>query len=198
MIVIRFYFAPSDSSFSNSCQNFLFRRHRWGCAEPGLGRPHRLPLWHARPSAISWLVSLGIYPTQPPSPTSSFWIYFLLLHHLHRISSATLLTICGVGSPLVCRSPARLALSLEDPSTPPQSCNPAAPPWLPAPSSPPEPVSPLAPLGSLIPPAPPWSVVPLPPPREYTPPATPRPFIPLAPLGSSFAPPQSSVAPAPP
>ncbi len=102
------------------------------------------------------------------------------------------LTSCGVGSPLVCRSPARLALSLEDPSTPPsaseaqtppQSCDPVAPPWLPAPSFPPEPVSPPAPPGSLVPPAPPWSVVPLPPPRDYTPPATPRPFIPLAPVG---------------
>ncbi len=31
------------------------------------------------------------------------------------------LTICGVGLPLVCRSPAPLALSLEDPSTPPSA-----------------------------------------------------------------------------
>ncbi len=124
------------------------------------------------------------------------------------LSAHPQLTICGVGSPLVCRTPAPLALSLEDPSTPPsasetqtppRSCDPAAPPWLPAPSSPPEPVSPPAPPGSLVPPAPPWSVVPLPPPRDYTL-ATSRPFIPLAPLGSSFppAPPQSSVAPAPP
>ncbi len=64
------------------------------------------------------------------------------------LSARPQLTICGVGSPLVCRSPAPLALSLEDPSTPPsasetqtppRSCDPAAPPWLPAPSSPPEP-----------------------------------------------------------
>ncbi|KAL0169254.1 hypothetical protein M9458_033850, partial [Cirrhinus mrigala] len=57
---------------------------------------------------------------------------------------------------------------LEDPSTPPpaseaqtppQSCDPAAPPWLPAPSPP-------APPGSLVPPALPWSVIPLPPPRD--------------------------------
>ncbi len=125
------------------------------------------------------------------------------------LSARPQLTICGVGSLLVCRSPAPLALSLEDPSTlpsasetqtPPRSCDPAAPPWLPAPSSPPEPVSPPAPPGSLVPPAPPWSVVPLPPPRDYSPLATPRPFIPMAPLGSSFppAPPQSSVALAPP
>ncbi|KAL0172453.1 hypothetical protein M9458_032764, partial [Cirrhinus mrigala] len=39
--------------------------------------------------------------------------------------------------------------------TPPQSCDPAAPAWLPTPSSPPEPISPPAPLGSLIPSAPP-------------------------------------------
>ncbi len=100
------------------------------------------------------------------------------------LSAHPQLTICGVGSPLVCQFPAPLALSLEDPSTPPsaseaqtlpQSCDPAAPPWLPAPSSPPEPVSPPAPPGSLVPPAPPWSVVPLPPPRDYTPPATLRP-----------------------
>ncbi|KAL0187767.1 hypothetical protein M9458_014866, partial [Cirrhinus mrigala] len=72
--------------------------------------------------------------------------------------------ICGVGSPLVCPSPAPLALSLEDPltlppaseaQTPPQSCDPAAPPWHPAPLSPLEPVSPPAPTGSLVPPAPP-------------------------------------------
>ncbi len=100
------------------------------------------------------------------------------------LSAHPQLTICGVGSQLVCQSPAPLALSLEDPSTPPsaseaqtlpQSCDPVAPPWLPAPSSPPEPVSPPAPPGSLVPPAPPWSVVPLPPPRDYTPLATLRP-----------------------
>ncbi|KAL0161836.1 hypothetical protein M9458_041232, partial [Cirrhinus mrigala] len=71
---------------------------------------------------------------------------------------------------------------LEDPSTPPpaseaqtppQSCNPAAPTWLPAPFPP-------APLGSLS--------SPLPPPRDCTPPAAPRRSVSLALLGSSFPP----------
>ncbi|KAI2655926.1 ATPase MORC2 [Labeo rohita] len=98
------------------------------------------------------------------------------------------LTICGIGSPLVCPSSAPVVSSLEDPpalplvseaqtpQTPLQSCNPAAPPWLPAPSSPPEPISPPAHqstnlLGSLVPPAPPWSVVPLHPPQDCNLPA---------------------------
>ncbi len=114
------------------------------------------------------------------------------------LSAHPQLTICGVGSPLVCRSPALLALSLEDPSTPPsaseaqtppQSCDPAAPPRLPAPSSPPEPISPPAPPGSLVPPAPPWSVVPLPPPRDYTPPAT---LCPSGSVGLLLPPPSST------
>ncbi len=113
------------------------------------------------------------------------------------LSAHPQLTICGVGSPLVCPSPAPLALSLEDPSTlplaseaqtPPRSYDPASLPWLPAPSSPPMPASPPAPPGSLVPPAPPWSVISLPPPRDCTPLATPHPFVPLAPLGSSFPP----------
>ncbi len=117
------------------------------------------------------------------------------------LSAHPQLTICGVGSPLVCPSPAPLALSLEDPSTlhlaseaqtPPRSYDPAALPWLPAPSSPPELVSPP---GSLVPPAPPWSVISQPPPRDCTPLATPHPFVPLAPLGSSFPPSSTSVAP---
>ncbi|KAL0174142.1 hypothetical protein M9458_030110, partial [Cirrhinus mrigala] len=108
-------------------------------------------------------------------------------------------TICVVGSSLVCPSPAPLALSLEDPSTPPpaseaqtlpQSCDPAAPPWLPVPFPP-------APPGSLVPLALPWSVVPLPPPRYCTPPAAPRCSILPVLLGSSFpsAPPQSPPTP---
>ncbi len=117
------------------------------------------------------------------------------------LSAHPQLTICGVGSPLVCRSPALLALSLEDPSTPPsaseaqtppQSCDPAAPPRLPAPSSPPEPISPPAPPGSLVPPAPPWSVVPLPPPRDYTPPAT---LCPSGSVGLLLPPPQLHLSP---
>ncbi len=141
---------------------------------------------------------IDLFPTSTPSSLDSV-----------SLPAHPQLTICGEGSPQVCRSPAPLALSLEDPSTPPsasetqtppRSGDPAAPPRLPAPSSPPEPVSPPAPPGSLVPPAPPWSVIPLPPPRDYSPLAAPRPFAPLAPLGSSFppAPPQSSVAPAPP
>ncbi|XP_016319018.1 vegetative cell wall protein gp1-like isoform X2 [Sinocyclocheilus anshuiensis] len=108
---------------------------------------------------------IGLFPSSTPSSLDPV-----------RPSAHPQLTICGVGSPLVCPSPAPLASSLEDPSTPPSAseahtCNPAAPPWLPAPSSPLEPVSPPTPPGSLVPPAPPWSVVPLPPPLDCTPPS---------------------------
>ncbi|KAI2659919.1 Titin [Labeo rohita] len=140
------------------------------------------------PSSSELLNWEEIPPTQPAST--------LILLDAVSPSARPQPTICGVGSLLVCPSPTPLASSLEDPSTPPQSCDPVAPPWFPASSSPPEPISPPAPLGSLIPPAALWSVVPLTPPRDCTPPAAPRPFVPPALLGSSFppAPPQSSVA----
>ncbi len=141
---------------------------------------------HPSPELYAW----EYIPPNLPLPLPLIWPLF---QHLHRwIPSASAypqLTICGDGH-LVCPSPAPLALSLEDPSTPPsaseaqtppQSCDPAAPPWLPAPSSSLEPISPPAPQGSPIPPAPPWSVISLPPPRDCTPLAMPHPFVPLAP-----------------
>ncbi len=98
------------------------------------------------------------------------------------LSAHPQLTICGVGSPLVCPSPAPLTLSLEDPSTPQEPVSPPTPPgsqslWLSLGQS-----SPYLHLGTA------------------SPPALLRPSVPLAPLGSFFppAPPQSSVAPAPP
>ncbi|KAI2646039.1 Dynactin subunit 1 [Labeo rohita] len=98
--------------------------------------------------------------------------------HQFELELAPVLTICAVGSPWICPSPAPLVLGLEDPSTPPpdseaqtppQSCDPAAPPWLPAPSSP---------LESVI--------IPLPPPRDCTLLSASRLFIPLAPSGSTY------------
>ncbi len=76
----------------------------------------------------------------------------LILLHPVSLSAHPQLTICGVGLPRICPSPAPLALCLEDPSTPTptpasesltplQSCDSAASPWLPASSSPPEPIS---------------------------------------------------------
>ncbi|KAI2659255.1 Tetratricopeptide repeat protein 37 [Labeo rohita] len=76
---------------------------------------------------------INLFPSSTPSP-------------LDPVSSSAhpQLTICGVGSPQVCPSPAPLASSLEDPSTlppasegqtPPRSCDPAAPVCLPAPLS---------------------------------------------------------------
>ncbi len=148
-----------------------------------------------QPSSVlsDWQNSPPNLPLPPPLidllpclTPSSLDVVSLSAHHLWRGLAAGLPISSSVG------------VESGGSQTPPRSCDPAAPPWLPAPSSPPEPVSPPAPSGSLVPPAPPWSVICLPPPRDCTPLTTPRPFVPLAPLSSSFppAPPQSSVAPA--
>ncbi len=94
----------------------------------------------SHPTSLSHLLILDLLPVATPSSPD------LVCHSAHPQ-----ITICSVGSLLVFRSPAPLAMSLKDPSTPPsasdaqtppQSCDPTAPPQLPAPSSPPEPVSP--------------------------------------------------------
>ncbi|KAL0177683.1 hypothetical protein M9458_026577, partial [Cirrhinus mrigala] len=89
--------------------------------------------WENIPPNLPLLPPLiDLFPSSAPSPLDPI-----------SPSARPQFTIGCLGSLQVCPSPAPLALSLEDPSTPPpaseaqtppQFCDPVAPPWLPAPS----------------------------------------------------------------
>ncbi len=99
-----------------------------------------IPVLQSSPELLTWENIPPNLPLPPPLidlfPSATLWLLDPV-----SLSAHPQLTVCGVGSPRVCPSPAPLASSLEDPSTllpaseaqtPPQFCDPVAPQWLPA------------------------------------------------------------------